>query len=363
MTTGDSQLIALLDLSPIERHALSSTSLSSTDQRRQAFACYLSMREKIGNDYLPLLNSAVPYINDHTRLHLRRVLQHIEALLERHFPQPSHQAADIPSDRVISWADTLVLINALVWHDMGNMYGREGHAAIVKDCFGAVSGSIYDEFMRNHILRVAEAHSGTGSIERVIPNSHATASYRGEDVHPQFLAATLRFADELDEDHRRISPSEWRSMTRDGKPLVPPSSHRFWYFSERNLSITVRNEAGARTDFAPRVEIVSHIPRTFFKTPFVVRVDKKNKPTKTRFAITEYFRRIFKIENERVYCNKFLQSSYYHPGVSAIRVRLEMHETSQTPGPDDLCVFDLSDREPRTRSGQGPIKRATRIHS
>ena len=109
--------------------------------------------------------------------------------------------------------------------------------------FQNVSGQMYDEFMRTQIIRVAEAHSGTGSIERFIPNSHAVASLRGEDVHPQFLAAVLRFADELDEDHRRIAPLEWRSMQRGGKALVPPGSQRYWYFSERNLSIKVRTEA------------------------------------------------------------------------------------------------------------------------
>jgi hypothetical protein len=295
MPTEEQHLIGLLDLSAIERHALfSSPSLSSRDHRLQAFACYLSMREKISNDYLPLVDSAAPYINDHTRKHLRRVLEHIEGILERHFPQTTSAVADIPANRVLTWADTLILVNALVWHDMGNMYGRKGHAAVVKDCFQAVSGKLYPEFMREQILRVAEAHSGPNAIATIIPNSHATSSYLGEDVHPQFLAAVLRFADELDEDHRRISPGEWRTMERDGQPLIPRISHRYWYFSERNISIKVRTELGVHNG-EQRVDIRSHIPRSFFETRFVISINDHGEVTEDRRALTEYFRRIFKI--------------------------------------------------------------------
>ena len=267
-------VVDLLGLSPIERFALTTTSdLQTIAQRRKAFATYVALREKICEDYLPTINSAIPFINDHTRTHLQRVLVHIEAIISRHFVHPAQTGGEIPSDRVIGWGDTLILINALVWHDMGNVYGREGHAQRVKDCFAAVSGTLYDDDLKEHIRRVAEAHSGEGAIERIIPDADAFLSYRGENINLQFLAAVLRYADEHDEDQRRIVMQEWRSLKKDGKPVVPEESHRFWHFCQRNKKLCIEHQPG---DFDTHMisVIESDLPENEFDERFVYKKSK-----------------------------------------------------------------------------------------
>jgi hypothetical protein len=321
------ELVKILDLAPLERHAL----LGSRDVRRKVFAAYLAMREKIAIDFLPIIASRIPYINDHSRGHLERVLSNIEALLEGSFPRPSSPVREIPAERVITWADTLILLNALVWHDIGNIFGRKGHAEDVHRCLSFLAEHLYDEYLTQYIVQVARAHSGDEAIRKEIPSSHAAGSYRQEDIHLQFLASILRFADEIDEDNRRIHPSEY-----DKLDLVPRNSQRYWFFCKANGSIRVATEQTERSlQYWLRVE--SHISSSDFARRFVTESGNEIA------ALTEYFRRLFKFEQERVYCNGFMRTAYYHPGVSGIRVHLVTHERDQAPHEARAFQFDLSD--------------------
>lgn len=319
------ELVDILGLAPLERYAL----LGSRDARRKLLTSYLAVREKIAYDFLPLISSKEPYMNDHSRQHIERVLTYIESILEYNFPQPSSPLRDIPADRLLTWADTLILLNALVWHDIGNCYGRKGHAIQVRKCLNDISPYLYDDHLKQYICQVAEAHSGEDAIEKVIPSSHASGSYQGIDIHLQFLAAVLRFADEIDEDHRRSAPDEWQQLN-----LIPEPNRRFWYFSKVNSSVQIRSK---QWQFGLNfwVFIESHIPRSEFSRKFESNGGQVD-------ALTEYCRRLFKIEKERMYCNKYIKT-FYHPGIRGIRIRLMTHERNEPPTAGKSFDFELSE--------------------
>ena len=321
------ELIEILSLAPLEKYAL----LNSKNERRKLLASYLALREKVKSDFLHLIYSKEPYMNDHSRKHIERVLVHIESILEHNFPRPSDKIVEIPSERIITWADTLILLNALVWHDIGNIYGRKGHADQVKKCLNDISPYLYDDHLRQYIGQVAEAHSGEGAIEKKIPDSHAAQSYQSQDIHLQFLASILRFADEIDEDHRRAVPSEWQELD-----LIPKKQQRFWYFSKVNSSIQIKGEIG---DFGIKfwVNIESHIPKSCFKMKFETE-------TGMIHALTEYFRRLLKFDKERIYCNKYLKT-FYHPGIMGFRVRLMTHENTLDPTAGTSFEFEISENQ------------------
>jgi hypothetical protein len=176
---------------------------------------------------------------------------------------------------------------------------------------------------------VAEAHSGDGAIENIIPSSHAAGSYQGTDIHLQFLAAVLRFADELDEDHRRAAPDEWQQLD-----LIPAAKRRFWYFCKANSSIQVRSESW-RFGLNFWANIESHIPRSEFSMRFEAEGGQIS-------ALAEYFRRLLKIEKERVYCNEYIKT-FYHPGIRGLRIRLMTHERSDSPTAGKSFDFELSE--------------------
>lgn len=319
------ELVDILGLAPLERYAL----IGSRDARRKLLTSYLAVREKIAYDFLPLISAKEPYMNDHSRQHIERVLTYIESILEYNVPQPSSSVRDIPADCLLTWADTLILLNALVWHDIGNIYGRKGHAEQVRKCLNDISPYLYDDHLKQYICQVAEAHSGEDAIEMIIPSSHASASYQGTDIHLQFLAAVLRFADEIDEDHRRSAPDEWQLLD-----LIPEPKRRFWYFSKVNSSVQVRSE---QWEFGHNfwVYIESHIPRSAFSRKFESNGSQVD-------ALTEYFRRLFKIEKERMYCNKYMKT-FYHPGIRGIHIRLMTHETNEPPTAGKSFDFELSE--------------------
>lgn len=320
-------------LADLERHALDGCAddLASTERRLQAFTCYLAMREKICNDFLPLIASRQPFINDHTRSHLQRVLRHIEALLQRHFPAQDAMR-DIPASREVGWADTMVLLNALVWHDLGNVRGRDGHASEVRQLFEAISDRLYDDKLAALIKDVAEAHSGPDAITRVIPERASITAFRNETVHPHFLAAVLRFADELDEDRERIAGSQYPDLN-----LVPRANNRYWFFNSVNDSIRVLDRASDVGAYSAWVTVHSSFPSTRFDEPLEVR------PGETVPAMTEYLSRLAKIERERRYCNPFLQRAYNHTGVTGIEVTIETRQPGARQSAADVLILRLTD--------------------
>lgn len=320
-------------LASLERHALDGcgADLAGRERRIQAFTCYLALREKICVELLPLISSRQPFINDHTRTHLLRVLKHIENLLARHFPR-AEDGPDIPESREVCWADSMIVLNALVWHDLGNIRGRLGHAKQVHDLFETIAPRLYEDRLAELVKQVAEAHSGTGAIERIIPNSFAAQAFHGEDIHPQFLAALLRFADELDEDSHRIATSDYATMD-----LVPADAQRFWFFNNVNTSIRVVSHASDFGTNAPWVEIHSRIPQSRFDEGI------PNGANATTPAMTEYLRRVLKIEAERRYCNPYLRKAYHHAGVAGIRVSINAHEGPGDRSQDSVINFELSD--------------------
>jgi len=327
------ELVDVLGLAPLERHALLSARLESREGRRQVFTSYLALREKIAITFLPLVKSAVPYLNDHSRGHLERVLSHIESILVTNFPRRDSAVGDIPSDRVITWADTAILLNALVWHDIGNVYGRDGHAAQAHWFLSAIASHLYDPHLRDYIVQVAEAHSGPKAITEKIPTGQDAISYLGEAVHLRFLAAVLRFADEIDEDYRRAEPHDW-----DDLHLIPAGSQRFWYFAKCNSSIRVVASATER-NWSFHVAVDSHVPSSEFDRSFEAEHGQVR-------ALTEYFRRLLKFERERVYCNQYISPAYYHPGIGGFKVNLRTHEMNQPPHTARTLSFELSDERP-----------------
>jgi len=330
-------LVEALQLVSLESSALLN---SSNEDRRKAFACYLAMREKIAVDYLPLISSRIPYINDHTRKHLERVLAHIESLLEMNFYAPGQSGADIPADKHITWTDTLILLNALVWHDIGNIYGREGHAQEVHDCFKDVAPRMYDGQLAQYVKQVAEAHSGPNAIERAIPNAQAVVRYHSDDIHLQFLAAVLRFADELDEDSRRISPGEYEELG-----VVPEDNQRFWFFSKVNSSIKVQMNSGP-FNTSLSVHIDSKVPASRFDVRFTTRRRPGTGQRVKTAAMTEYFRRIFKINAERVYCNSYLTTAYNHPGIGSLHINLTTNEPDKPVVSSPIYEIEISNATP-----------------
>ena len=127
----------------------------------------------------------------------------------------------------------------ILFHDVGNVFGREDHRNKVAEVFDQIRGdepSLLHE--KTLIVRATRAHTGTAqdgsrdTLKEVDEDEHL----EGRRIRLRELAAVLRFADELAEGPQRTSDFMQRMQ------LYEPKSKKFHeYASSTNILIDRRN--------------------------------------------------------------------------------------------------------------------------
>lgn len=135
------------------------------------------------------------YLTDHGPRHVGMVIQRASLLLGKNISR-------------LSGYETFLLLLAIHFHDVGNALGRETHerqiAKVMTEC--KLSSDI-DTAVRRLIVKIAAAHGGKtddGSKD-TIGEIEPEVFINGVQVRPALLAAILRFADELADDHTRTN--------------------------------------------------------------------------------------------------------------------------------------------------------------
>lgn len=208
---------------------------------------------------------------------------------------------------------------AALWHDIGNLYGREGHSDKIHKYFLKAKGFLHDENSAHWIENIGRAHSGKNAIDRHIERE--TFNMEVFSYHPKFLASLLRIADELDEDRRRISEKIIN--------LPEESQQVYWFFCNCNDSIKVEKDS----DDERKSKIV--IEGKMNKSELFRKYMKGNLEVT---EINEYIYRIDKIRNELMDCNKYLKP-YRFRAPDQLELRLRIVEGDRTVMPIDE-IFD-----------------------
>jgi len=267
------------------------------------------------------------YLTDHGPNHIRTVISRLTSLL---YSSPGYSS----SVQFPSGYELYILLVAIHVHDVGNTDGRDGHelaAADVMERLGPLFGP--DEVEKRLIFRIAQAHSGwRGTSQDKISFLQKIDYVLGKKIQTRFLAALLRFADELADDRSRTA----RALLDSVK--LPKSSevyHRYAYA----LHSVVISEDSVRLEF----EMTNaDATRTFGKGKDEV------------FLLDEIILRMIKMHRERVYCMRFLRPlisidridvciNIYGPGyndpLATIDFRMEEagYPISPSRGILDLC--------------------------
>ena len=139
-----------------------------------------------------------PHLTDHGPRHVANVQRNVLALLSE----------DDNISLPISAVELYCLAIATLFHDVGNMEGREGHHQNVGAIFDAARGtSSAVRREKTLVLRACAAHTGvasTGSRDTLLELPEIE-QFEGHKVRHRQLAAILRFADELAEGPQRTS--------------------------------------------------------------------------------------------------------------------------------------------------------------
>lgn len=240
------------------------------------------------------------YLTNHGQYHVEQVVQRATDLLR-------------DSDCALSAYEGYILLTAILFHDVGNIYGRKNHEAKaleIMNTFGSLAG--IDSFEKKTIIKIALVHGGKldGSKD-TISRLQEKDDVLGKPIRKRFLAAILRFADELADDYLRAS----RYMLEAN--MIPDTSQIYHRYSESLKSV--------------RVEGSEVRLRFNFDAEEVLKQYKKN--GQPIFLLDEINDRVLKMHRERMYCMRFMRPCI---DISSIRVDISIYESvADLVGKDD----------------------------
>jgi len=162
---------------------------------KSIFANYVQARDCLSTDILRYIVGREPSLTDHGVDHIRNVLENVELLLQ----------SDI---KELNAVELYVLVISVLFHDVGNLFGRKNHHKKIGDIYEYVRHSD-SQFSQEKclVIKIASAHTGEaldGSNDTLNDLQDSDNLY-GKQVRSRTLAAILRLADELAEGEHRTS--------------------------------------------------------------------------------------------------------------------------------------------------------------
>jgi len=160
---------------------------------------YESARNALVVDILPqIAQYGAAGITDHGPEHVGHVLDNAYQVLGLDAQDADYSAMDL-----------YCLATAILFHDVGNIFGREEHAKRITEAYHHVRSTADAD--RNELRLISDivaAHGGQsidGNSDTMAAFSITPDGLFGQKVNTRDIAATLRFADELAEGKQRTS--------------------------------------------------------------------------------------------------------------------------------------------------------------
>lgn len=193
------------------------------NKARDLYSRYSVLKDYLLKNVYTYWGQSFPGGNDHGPEHIARVLEYLDKLL-------GPNAA-----RALNVYELFLAMMAILYHDVGVLRQRDKHADISKWFLEQEEKSyIFGEHDRGIIAAAVVSHSSSKNIEEELSGFLETEPIGGHTVRPRVIAALVRFADELDEDHRRAN-----STAAEFLPL-PERSKRYWDFCRRVIGIDLK---------------------------------------------------------------------------------------------------------------------------
>ena len=173
-----------------------------------------------GRDYPTMYSNMANYLNSHAHsaVNIGALLADGDLLTDHgpdHIKTVIQRASQLVASKrcELSAYDVFILLAAIHFHDVGNMLGRKGHEVNSRQIQAQLGPETFtDNVERVVVYRIAQAHGGhpKDKLERLPPIEPVL----GFPVRVQFLAAILKFADELADDSFRASTLPWNEIPK-----------------------------------------------------------------------------------------------------------------------------------------------------
>lgn len=241
---------------------------------------YKSMKKYLEDEYYPWIQANCPFFTDHGERHIQSVIQAASSLLHKQLN---------PENKELSSMDFFLILSAIIWHDVGNVYGRSGHAARVADMTEKIKelGFPTPDILRL-VVEISKAHAGKEGLKIPRSEEDLATSQQTYTVYPKALAAIVRFADEISENRSRIS----RALLA----TVPDENRIFWEYA--NCISASRAEAARERVIITATIQHDKITANFTCSEFSNRVNGTGEISLINYIIC----RLEKMNNERAYC-------------------------------------------------------------
>jgi len=275
---------------------------------------YKSLENFLNNDVHPLVAVGAAatngiFLNDHGPEHIATVINRASQLLS--------------SDTcTLSAYEVYCLLAAIQLHDIGNILGRSGHEARLPQIQGQLDGLLGDDSAEKRLIQeIARAHGGKRNGNPDTIWSLVDEPVLNQQVRARFLAATLRFADELADDSQRVSAFAIQNNA------IPEASKLYHKYSASLRSVIVDSEGKA---------IRLHYDLTRLEAEEVFVKDGVN-----LYLIDEILARTLKMHRERIYCMRFLRPMIQ---IDSINVKINVYESARSSDKLSEIGYRLEDK-------------------
>ncbi|MBL9185763.1 MAG: hypothetical protein JNN17_26685 [Verrucomicrobiaceae bacterium] len=266
------------------------------------------------------------FLTDHGPEHIAMVMRRAKELSDT-------SSDDKPFETPLKPYEVFILLLSCHCHDVGNVYGREGHEARIMDVIMKIPQ--YGELKPSEwrlIAQIATVHGGTidddkDTIGKAIASGQVDLC--GKTIRPQLLAAILRLADELSDDSSRASNYGFKLGT------IPRESEIYHRFAKCLETVRINTKDKC-------IELGFVLYPDDLNKPFgYLKATVKSK-VKEKYLIDEIYKRTKKTFCELMYCMKFMRMWPNH--YDRVKVDLKAFVSHQSFAPFYALSFTLTDK-------------------
>ncbi|HET6978664.1 MAG TPA: hypothetical protein VFI24_20200 [Pyrinomonadaceae bacterium] len=254
------------------------------EDARELWARYGSMKAYLSREYYPWIQANSSFLTDHGEQHIRSVIQSASALIKKHLSPRTRDK------RTMTSLDLFLILSGILWHDVGNVYERSGHAARVAQMTEKIKEIGFPDLaIHRLVVEIAAAHSGQDGLTKARPEEDASMLQGTYTVYTRSLAGIVRLADEVSENRFRISTELLTT--------IPDDNRIFWQYAH---SVTASRPVPERNRIIITIELQEAVAvEKFLSAEFPSRRDSDGKMHLLDYILC----RLEKMNNERAYCS------------------------------------------------------------
>ena len=259
------------------------------------------------------------YLTDHGPKHIEIVLRRASQLVRTEKSLRSDGPRDSKYESCLGAYETFLLTLGTHFHDVGNMYGRVGHEQRIQEEMQRIQSLTLPWPERALISQIAACHGGRFNGDKdTIKSLPAGTEYDGDvSYRPQMLAAILRLADELADEHSR---ADSYGLLRPEQ--LPPTCLLFHKYAE-GLRVSLDPLAGC-------ISLKFSLDGADLRLPFQ---KKRNDGTIIQqFLLDEIYERTLKTFTEMQYCSRYMRGldSHFHEVRVEILIYAQRHHSTHS---------------------------------